>query len=115
MFIDAPDLRLVHVGKQEVLDVIDSMEEEFEESLLIDNTNNYPDPYLEDDIIRSGPLPKVPNAKKNRAYKSYQAIKAGLDSHYDYLRVQKYLEENGGYTITEVSGAIVLFCRLTCR
>ena len=91
------------------------MEEQFEEPLLMEYSDDFPDPYLEDEIIRSGPLPKVPNAKKNRAYKSYQAIKVGCDSHYDYLCIQKYLEENGGYTITEVSGAIVLFCCLTCR
>ena len=58
---------------------------------------------LETKIIRSGEPPKVKNVAKEKKRLTVVAEAAGLRSHYDYLRLTQYLEENGGYQIMNVS------------
>ena len=98
-FVEAPPLRLVHVGKQEVLGLIDLMEDQWDQMMIFD-----PAAWgLEGEIDTSrdpqqvygirGNMPKMP-PKKLQDERTLRSNHLAFQSQYELLATEAYLKAN---------------------
>ena len=98
-FVDAPPLRLMHIGKQEVLGLIDLMEDEWDQLLVLDpaayGLKGTIDPTVDPQQVRGvhGVMVKKP-AKKLKEQRSLTADNLGFCDTFEYKWTEAYLKAN---------------------
>ena len=98
-FVEAPPLRLMHIGKAEVLGLIDPMEDQWDQLMVFDpaayglegTIDPSIDPQQEYDI--HGFLPKKP-AGKLKLEKSLAADNLGFANTFEFKQIEAYLKAN---------------------
>ena len=99
MFVEAPPLRLMHLGKAEVLGLIDLMEEEWDQLMVFDpvvfGLEGSIDPTLDPQQQWGihGVLPKKPSGKL-KLERSLVADNFGFANTYEYKQTEAYLKAN---------------------
>ena len=120
-FVDVPPLRLMHIGKKEVLGLIDLMEGRFDKLFVFDpqafglegGVNIRVDPQQQYGV--RGRVPKAPAAKLKDT-RSLQADELGFDTDYEMRSLENYLKANSKdpahpLTLFRVSGHLHNFRR----
>ena len=120
-FVDVPPLRLMHIGKKEVLGLIDLMEGRFDELFMFDpqafglegEVNVRVDPQQQYGV--RGRVPRAPAAKLKDT-RSLQADELGFDTDYEMRSLENYLKANSEdpahpLTLFRVSGRLHNFRR----
>ena len=120
-FVDVPPLWLMHIGKKEVLGLIDLMEGRFDELFVFDplafglegGVNVRVDPQQHYGV--RGRVPKAPAAKLKDT-RSLQADELGFDMDYEMRSLENYLKANSEdpahpLTLFRVSGCLHNFRR----
>ena len=100
IFIDPPDLRLIHYGKKEVLALISLLEPEWDQPMKFgDNLGDKDttpastkDPSQRWGVVCNMPKMNVPLKLQERKTPESDAL--GLESDYDYRRLVAYLKAN---------------------
>ena len=100
MFVDVPPLRLTHVGKKEVLGLIDLMEDEWDQLMLFDpaihglagEIDTSYDPQQEYGI--RGSMPARMPAKKLMEERTLRSNHLAFQSQYELLATEAYLKAN---------------------
>ena len=98
-FVDVPQLRLMHVGKKEVLGLIELMEGRFDELFVFDpqafglegGVSSNVDPQQQYGI--RGKVPKAPSAKLKET-RSLQADELGFENDFEMRNTENYLKAN---------------------
>ena len=98
-FVDVPLLRLMHVGKKEVLSLIELMEGRFDELFMFDpqafglegGVSSNVDPQQQYGI--RGKVPKAPSAKLKDT-RSLQADELGFENDFEMRSTENYLKAN---------------------
>ena len=99
MFVEVPPLWLMHIGKREVLALIDLMEDEWDTLMLFDlaafglegGVDPSVDPQQQYGV--KGVLPRMP-AKKLQDERSSRSNHLGFQSQYELLAMEAYLKAN---------------------
>ena len=120
-FVDVPSLWLMHIGKKEVLGLIDLMEGQFDELFMFDpqayglagEVSSNVDPQQQYGIRRK--VPKAPSSKLKET-RSLQADELGFDTDYEMRSLENYLKANSEdpahpLTLFRVSGRLYNFRR----
>ena len=100
MFIDPPDLRLIHYGKKEVLVLISLLEPEWDQPMAFgDNLRDKDttpaatrDPSQRWGVVSTMPKMNVPLKLQQRKMPESDAL--GLESEYEYRQLVAYLKAN---------------------
>ena len=100
MFIDLPDLRLIHYGKKEVLALISLLEPEWDQLMAFgDNLGDKDttpaatrDPSQRWGVVSTMPKMNVP--LKLQQKKTPESDALGLESEYEYRQLVAYLKAN---------------------
>ena len=100
IFIDPPELHLIHYGKKEVLALISLLEPEWDQPMTFgDNLGDKDttpaatkDPSQRLGIVSDMPKMNVPLRLQQRKMSESDAL--GLESEYDYRRLVAYLKAN---------------------
>ena len=100
MFIDPPDLRLIHYGKKEVLALISLLEPEWDQPMTFgDNLGDKDttpaatkDPSQRWGVVSTMPKMNVPLKLQQKRMPESDAL--GLESEYEYRRLVAYLKAN---------------------
>ena len=100
IFIDPPDLHLIHYGKKEVLALISLLEPEWDQPMkfgdYIGSKDTTPaatkDPSQKWGVVSDMPKMNVPLRLQQRRTPESDAL--GLESEYDYRRLVAYLKAN---------------------
>ena len=98
-FVDVPPLRLTHVGKKEVLGLIDLMEDQWDELMLFNpavhglegEIDTAFDPHQQYGI--KGNMPRMP-AKKLMEERTLRSNHLAFQSQYELLATEAYLKAN---------------------
>ena len=99
MFVEVPPLRLMHIGKREVLALIDLMEDEWDTLMLLDlsafglegGVDPSVDPQQQYGV--KGVMPWMP-AKKLQDERTLRSNHLGFQSQYELLATEAYLKAN---------------------
>ena len=116
LFVDVPPLRLMHIGKREVLGLIELMEGRFDERFMFDpqafglegGVSSNVDPQQQYGI--RGKVPKAPSAKLKDT-RSLQADELGFEKDFKMRSTENYLKANSEdpahpLTLFRVSGCL---------
>ena len=100
MFIEPPDLHLIHYGKKEVLALISLLEPEWDQPMVFgDNLGDKDttpaatrDPSQRWGVVSTMPKMNVPLKLQHKKMPESDAL--GLESEYEYRRLVAYLKAN---------------------